>query len=42
MGKTSRRELNAHKYKKYVGNKSEGTLYYIAFSWDFICIITFM
>ena len=24
MGKTSKRELNARKYKKYAGNKSEG------------------
>jgi len=26
MGKPSRRELNASKYKKFVGNKSEGKI----------------
>jgi len=31
LGKTSQHELNAHKYKKFVGSKREGTVFYDVF-----------
>jgi len=42
MAKKSRRELNLQKYKKFLGNKSEGIVccvFSLLFTLDFFCIL---